>query len=38
MRTRSFTTMENLVEYWKGKPVSEVRSELELNPPVPLTK
>jgi peptide deformylase len=38
MRTRSFTTMENLVEYWKGKPVSEVRSELEINPPVPLTK
>jgi peptide deformylase len=38
MRTRSFTTMGNLVEYWKGKPVSEVRSELEINPPVPLTK
>ena len=38
MRSRSFTTMENLVEYWKGKPVSEVRSELEINPPVPLTK
>src|SRR5258708_1951244 len=38
MRTRSFTTMENLVEYWKGKPVTEVRSELEINPPVPLTK
>jgi peptide deformylase len=36
MRSRSFTTMENLVEYWKGKPVSEVRSELEINPPVPL--
>jgi peptide deformylase len=38
MRSRSFTTMENLVEYWKGKPVSEVRSELEMNPPVPLAK
>lgn len=31
MRTRSFTTMENLVEYWKGRPVSDVRSELEIN-------
>ncbi|HEV7966986.1 MAG TPA: peptide deformylase [Candidatus Acidoferrales bacterium] len=30
MRTRSFTTMENLAEYWKGKPVSEIKSELEL--------
>jgi peptide deformylase len=38
MRSRSFTTTENLVEYWKGKPVSEIRSELEINPPVPLTK
>ncbi len=38
MRSRSFTTMENLVEYWKGKPVSEVTSELEINPTVPLTK
>lgn len=38
MRTRSFTTMENLVEYWKGKPVSQIRSELEVNPPVPATK
>lgn len=38
MRTRSFTTMENLIEYWKGKPVSDIRSELEINPPVPATK
>jgi len=38
MRTRSFTTMENLVEYWKGKPVNDVRSELEINPPVPATE
>jgi peptide deformylase len=30
MRTRSFTTMENLAEYWKGKPMDEIRSELEL--------
>jgi len=30
MRTRSFTTMDNLAEFWKGKPVSEIKSELEL--------
>jgi peptide deformylase len=30
MRTRSFTTMENLAEFWKGRPVSEIKSELEL--------
>jgi len=30
MRTRSFTTMENLAEFWKGKPVSEIKSVLEL--------
>ena len=30
MRTRSFTTMENLTEFWKGKPVNEIKSELEL--------
>lgn len=30
MRTRSFTSMENLTEFWKGKPVSAIRSELEL--------
>jgi peptide deformylase len=29
MRTRSFTSMENLTEFWKGKPVSTVKSELE---------
>ena len=38
MRTRSFTTMENLVEYWKGKPVSEIKSELEMRPAEPATK
>jgi peptide deformylase len=30
MRTRSFTTMENLAEFWKGKPVNEIKSELEM--------
>jgi peptide deformylase len=30
MRTRSFTSMENLAEFWKGKPVNEIKSELEL--------
>ena len=30
MRSRSFTSMENLAEFWKGKPVSEIKSELEL--------
>jgi peptide deformylase len=30
MRTRSFTTMENLAEFWKGRPVSEIKSDLEL--------
>jgi peptide deformylase len=30
MRTRSFTTMENLAEFWKGRPVNEIKSELEL--------
>lgn len=30
MRPRSLTTMENLAEFWKGKPVSEIKSELEL--------
>ncbi len=30
MRTRSFTSMENLTEFWKGKPVNEIKSELEL--------
>jgi peptide deformylase len=30
MRTRSFTTMENLAEFWKGRPVSEIHAELEL--------
>jgi len=29
MRTRSFTTMENLAEFWKGKPVSTIKAELE---------
>ena len=30
MRTRSLTTLENLAEFWKGKPVSEIKSELDL--------
>ena len=30
MRTRSFTSMENLTEFWKGKPVSEIRKTLGL--------
>jgi peptide deformylase len=30
MQTRSFTSMENLAAFWKGKPVDEVKSELEL--------
>lgn len=30
MRTRSFTSMENMADFWKGKPVSEIKSELEL--------
>lgn len=30
MRARSFTTMENLTEYWKGKPVSAVKAELKV--------
>jgi peptide deformylase len=28
MRTRSFTSMENLAEFWKGKPVSEIKKTL----------
>jgi peptide deformylase len=30
MSARSFTSMENLAEFWKGKPVSDVKSVLEL--------
>ena len=30
MQTRSFTSMENLAAFWKGKPVEEIKSELEL--------
>jgi peptide deformylase len=30
MRTRSFTSMENLAEFWKGKPVSEIKKTLEV--------
>ena len=30
MRTRSFTSMQNLADFWKGKPVNEIKSELEL--------
>lgn len=29
MRTRSFTSMQNWTEFWKGKPVSAIRAELE---------
>ena len=28
MRSRSFTTMENLAEFWKGKPVKEIKETL----------
>jgi peptide deformylase len=31
MRTRSFTSMENLAEFWKGKPVNEIKKELGLD-------
>ena len=30
MQARSFTTLENLAEFWKGKPVSEVKKALFL--------
>jgi peptide deformylase len=30
MRTRSFTSMDNLAEFWKGKPVSEIKKALSL--------
>jgi peptide deformylase len=30
MRARSFTSMENLAEYWKGKPVNEIKKALDL--------
>ena len=30
MQTRSFTSMENLTEFWKGKPVGTIKTELEL--------
>jgi peptide deformylase len=30
MRPRSFTSMDNLAKFWKGKPVNEIKSELEL--------
>jgi len=30
MSARSFTSMENLAEFWKGRPVTEIKSELEL--------
>jgi peptide deformylase len=29
MYSRSFATMENLAEFWKGKPVKTIRAELE---------
>jgi len=28
MRTRSFTSMENLTDFWKGKPVNEIKAAL----------
>ena len=28
MRSRSFTSMDNLAEFWKGKPVSEIKKTL----------
>lgn len=28
MRTRSLTTMENLTEFWKGRPVAEIKKSL----------
>jgi peptide deformylase len=31
MRSRSFTSMENWNDYWKGKSMSEIRAELESN-------
>ena len=30
MRTRTFTSMDNLAEFWKGKPVSEIKNTLEV--------
>jgi len=30
MHTRTFTSAGNLAEYWKGKPVSEIRNTLHL--------
>jgi peptide deformylase len=32
MRTRSFTSLQNWNEFWKGKAVRTIRSELEMNP------
>jgi peptide deformylase len=32
MRARSFTSMENLAEFWKGKPVSEIKKALSVEP------
>jgi peptide deformylase len=32
MRSRSFTTMENLAEFWKGKPAKAIHAELETQP------
>jgi peptide deformylase len=32
MRTRSFTSQDNLAEYWKGKPVNEIKKALSLGP------
>jgi len=35
MRSRSFSSLENLAEFWKGKPVNEIRKALELGPEEP---
>ncbi len=32
MRSRSFTSLENLAQYWKGKPMSEIRKALDAGP------
>jgi peptide deformylase len=32
MRARSFTSMENLAEFWKGRPVSEIKKALSVEP------
>ena len=36
MRTRSFTSMQNWTEFWKGKPVNAIKAELEIQPHEPI--